>query len=1042
MTGVSSRGETGPNAGERLRERVHAEVVPRLAAALTRARDLADPGRDTLDETYRATLVLVYRLWFLAYAEANGTPPLPSEAGDDADSVHRLARELAERRAFEHRAFDADSTALWDRVERLTRAVHDGDASAGLPAYGGRLLSPTGSPTTDSGTLSAVELTDDAFGPALAALLLESGPDGEAGLDGQPRPVDFEAVDVREFGRCYEELLDADLSLADRPLTTERRDGTERYVPAEEGDDVVVDAGEVYLHGQSGERKAAGAYYTDGPFVDHVLDHSLAPALDDHLDRIDHLRETTGEDAAAAALFEFRVADVAMGTGHFLLEAVDRIERAFDDYLRESPLPGVEAELDRVRERAESAFPDGAAPPDIERRDLLRRQVARRCIYGVDRDDLAVTLARLSLWLHTFVPGLPLTAFEHTVRTGDSLAGVGRLDELAGTLESGAAEMDEDSLSGIHEEIGELGAFVDTAAASSRPAPEIRRLVDSRLAPVRAQFDALTAARAEVEAAADIDTASLHFPLAFPEVFADGGGFDVVVGNPPWEEPVLEADEFWTRYVPGFQGLGQGDQERLKADLRADRPELAAVYERERATQARRRRVLRNGPYPGMGTGDPDTYKAFGWRCWALLGEGGHLGLVLPRSALVAAGSERFRRTMLDDGTVTDVTLLRNRGGWVFDAVAEQYTVALLAVEKTPPGPEATLPLRGPFPDRERYLAGREREPYRFALDRARNWTGTASFPMLPADPRSVAVFERLTEHPPLGRDEAGEWRARPNTELHATNDRTAGDGTPVMTFPDDPPSDYWPVFTGASFTHWTPDTGERFAWADPAVVRDYLQAQRENSYRYAGTRSAFAELPESWVRDPATLPCLSPRIAFRDIARSSDTRTVIPALVPPETLLTNKAPYFLWPRGDERDEAYLLGVMSSIPFDWYARRFVEIGVNYHLLNAIPVPRPGRDSVLRERVVELAGRLAALDDRYREWADAVGVACGPVHEPRRRAHVHELDAVVAHLYGLDREHVAVLFETFHESRAMDERSTCVLEWYDEWEARVVTRERG
>lgn len=1019
MTGVSSRSDAGPDAGERLRERVHAEVVPRLAAALTRARCLEELGRDTLDETYRTTLVLVYRSWFLAYAEANGILSLQSETGDDTDSFDRLARELAERRAF-----DADSTALWDRVERLTRAVHDGDASAGLPAYGGRLLSPEGLPTTGSVTRSTVELTDDAFGPALAALLLEAGPDG------QPRPVDFEEVDVREFGRCYEELLDADLSLADRPLTTEHRDGTERYVPAERGDDVVVEAGEVYLHGQSGERKAAGAYYTDGPFVDHLLDHSLAPALDDHLDRVDHLRETEGEDAAAAALFEFRVADVAMGTGHFLLEAVDRIERAFHDYLAASPLPGVEAELDRVRERAESAFPDGSAP-DIERRDLLRRQAARRCLYGVDRDDMATTLARLSLWVHTFVPGLPLTAFEHTVRTGDSLAGVGRLDEVA-------ERTDDSLLAQTRAHIAELGAFVDTAAASSRPAPEIRRTVSARLTPSREEFDALAATRAEAEADAEFDTDPLHFPLAFPEVFGDGGGFDVVVGNPPWEEPVLEADEFWTRYVPGFQGLAQGDQERLKADLRAERPDLATVYERERATQARRRRVLRNGPFPGMGTGDPDTYKAFAWRCWALLDEGGSLGLVLPRSALVAAGSERFRRTILDDGTVTDVTLLRNRGGWVFDAVAEQYTVALLAVEKTPPGPEATLPLRGPFPDHESYGTGLERGPYRFDLDRARNWTGTASFPMLPADPRSVAVFEHLTDHPPLGRDEAGEWRARPNTELHATNDRTAGDGTRVMKFPDDPPPDYWPVFTGASFTHWTPDTGERFGWSDPDVVLDYLQTQRDNSYRYAGRRSAFAEMSESWVHDPATLPCLSPRIAFRDIARSSDSRTIIPALVPPETLLTNKAPYFLWPRGDERDEAYLLGVTSSTPFDWYARRFVEIGVNYHLLNAIPVPRPGRDSVLRERVVGLAGRLAAVDDRYREWADAVGVDCGPVREDRRRAHVHELDAVVAHLYGLEREHVAVLFETFHEGRAMDERSRCVLEWYDEWERRAET----
>jgi phenylpyruvate tautomerase PptA (4-oxalocrotonate tautomerase family) len=188
--------------------------------------------------------------------------------------------------------------------------------------------------------------------------------------------------------------------------------------------------------------------------------------------------------------------------------------------------------------------------------------------------------------------------------------------------------------------------------------------------------------------------------------------------------------------------------------------------------------------------------------------------------------------------------------------------------------------------------------------------------------------------------------------------------------------------------------------------------------------------MPEEWVHDESTLPCLFPRIAFRDIARATDRRTIIPALVPPETVLTNKAPYFLWPRGDERDEAYLLGVMASIPFDWYARRFVEIGVNYHILNAIPVPRPGRNAELRNRVVELAGRLAAVDERYADWADAVGVNCGEIDEERKQERIDELDALVSHLYGLKREDVTVLFETFHDGWDHEGRMERVLNHYD------------
>lgn len=1041
--------EYAAGLGERLRERIYDEVVPQLAETLAEARDLDDPDRDDLDETYRMTLVLLYRLLFVAYAEDERFFPCYRNNQYVRYSIKQKARDI-----HEGMEYDDDLTTLWDEVTTLTDAIHEGSSDLGLPAYDGRLLSDDPGWTEAGHQLSRVKLTDAEFGTALEALLIDETPDGWAG------PVDFRNVGVREFGVIYEGLLESELSVADQDLTTEKDDGDEKYVPAEDGDEIIVEEGEVYLHGQSGERKATGTYYTETRFVEHLLDYSLDPALDDHLDHVEQIREEKGDAAAADAFFDFRTADIAMGSGHFLVGAVDRIEKKFRNYLQENTLTGVEEELDNLKNAAEAAFEDEEYTPDIERSQLLRRQIARRCIYGVDLNELATELARLSLWIHTFVPGLPLTFLEYNMRTGDSLAGIGTLDEVADILDVEQASLSmfaggNSTTNEIGDDLEALGKFTDTAAEQVEAARETRRELDERLAPVRARFDVLAASRIDEDieptVASDTDvenpsslpgydraqdtlesTEPLHFPIAFPEVFTDDGdaGFDVIVGNPPWEEAVLEEDEFWMRYVPGFQGLPQGEQEERKEELRADRPDLVAQYERERAEQENRRRILRNGPYLGMGTGDPDTYKAFYWRFWNLVCNGGYVGVVLPRSSLVAAGSESFRRTILDEGTVIDVTLLKNRGGWVFGSVTEQYTIALLAVERSPPSPAYRLPLRGPFPDAESYEAGLLSGPHRFDLDRARNWTGTASFPMLPANSRSVAAFKRLSEHPPLGLDEPGEWRARPNTELHATNDRTADDGTRVMEFPDEPPAEYWPVFKGASFEHWTPDTGERFAWADPNVVLEYLQEQREDSYRFAGSRSAFYEMPEEWVRDESTLPCRFPRIAFRDIARSTDRRTIIPALVPPETVLTNKAPYFLWPRGDERDEAYLLGVMASLPFDWYARRFVEIGVNYHLLNAIPVPRPGRGAELRNRVVELAGRLAAVDERYAEWADAVGVSYGEIDGERKRDSIDELDAVVAHLYGLTRDDVAVVFETFHDGWDHEARLERVLHHYD------------
>jgi hypothetical protein len=237
-----------------------------------------------------------------------------------------------------------------------------------------------------------------------------------------------------------------------------------------------------------------------------------------------------------------------------------------------------------------------------------------------------------------------------------------------------------------------------------------------------------------------------------------------------------------------------------------------------------------------------------------------------------------------------------------------------------------------------------------------------------------------------------------------------------------------WPVYKGASFNIWEPDTGTYYAFADPDVVVAALQEKRIRQHRLA--RSAFSEFDRAWIEDVNTLPCWRPRIAFRDVARATDSRTVIAALVPPRVVITNQAPYLLFPSGSERDEAYLLGVLCSLPLDWYARRVVENHVNFHIFNGLPVPRPGIEDPGRRLVENIAGRLAAVDDRYAGWAEAVGVPVGSVKKPAERDDlVAELDAAVAHLYELDEGDVVHIFETFHVGWDHSTRLAAVLEHF-------------
>jgi hypothetical protein len=239
--------------------------------------------------------------------------------------------------------------------------------------------------------------------------------------------------------------------------------------------------------------------------------------------------------------------------------------------------------------------------------------------------------------------------------------------------------------------------------------------------------------------------------------------------------------------------------------------------------------------------------------------------------------------------------------------------------------------------------------------------------------------------------------------------------------------TDLWPVYKGASFEIWQPDTGEYYAWVDPDHITSYLQAKRERGAR--NRRSAFSEMPQEWCTEPKTLPCFRPRIAFRDVARATDTRTVIAALVPPRVAIANQAPYLIWPAGDERDEAFLLGVLCSLPLDWYSRRIVETHVNFHVLNGFPIP--SGDGPFADRVRGIAARLATPDERFTTWAEAVGVGVGSVADDERDDLIAELDAAVAHLYGLASDDVKHIFETFHEGWDYSPRLEGVLAHFED-----------
>ncbi len=699
---------------------------------------------------------------------------------------------------------------------------------------------------------------------------------------------------------------------------------------------------------------------------------------------------------------------------------------------------------------------EGETPEDGQ---LLRRMIARHCIYGVDLNGLAVQLARLAVWIHTFVPGLPLSFLDHNLVHGDALVGVGTLDEVREKFEALSLPMfPVDAQSLLGRAAGPLrrlaninDASLQDIAAAREALEEAREAISSTEAlcdliaaqPISEDLKVtlfpfekwveLADSADELEAVQiarrDLDSLHvLHFPVAFPEVFLrKRPGFDVILGNPPWEKPRVEEHAFWARHFPGLRSFTQRLYEAEKVRLWEERPDLVSLYEDELRENQQIRKVLVGGAFPGMGSGDPDLYKAFCWRFWHLTAaDGGRIGVVLPRSALAAKGSEQFRQAMFDEAARVDVTMLLNRAGWVFDEAEHRYTIGLVSIAHGAPK-EESIYLRGPYATEAKFFEGVVNEPAAFYSTDVLDWNDSASLPLLPTE-ESVDVFAQLRKAPRLDWNVTDQWRARPDRELDATNDKYLMDVDS-----EECPDGFWPVYKGESFDLWTPDTDIYYAWADPGPVRQRIQSKRLRARN--NTRSAHSEFPPHHLRDTKTLPCFAPRIAFRDVTNRTNQRTVIACLVPPEVFIVHLAPYLLWPRGDEKDQTFLLGILSSIPLDWYARRFVETHVSYYVFNPFPIPRPDRDSVLWQRVVQLAGRLACPDERFSTWADAVGVECGSLAVDEKEDMIHELDAVVAHLYGLSEPQLVHIYETFHEGWNYQARLDGVLQHFHAWRGR-------
>lgn len=585
--------------GNNLKKVVFERLFAQLATGFLEdhEREIRQPvDEEVLKKTYRGTLALLYRLLFLLYAEARDLLPHRYRLGYGVHSITRLKKDVAARLG-EGEKFSDKSYVIWERLESLFRIVDEGSRELNVPPYNGGLFKDAGSHEF----LGTHRVSDRHLAPALDELSRQEVEGGER------RFVDYGFIGVRELGSVYEGLLEFSLRIADEDLVVVKEKGKEVYVPkgSQKKKKALgsVKEGDPYLVNDKKERKATGAYYTPRYIVDYIVRNTLGPLVEERREALEtRLAEVAREDlslkrgrkseeyraerrqeaGALRTLLDVKVLDPAMGSGHFLVAAVDYLTDEFSRIISELDAEPVVEELAELRAEIRASLEAYGAPATDEQlsdANLLKRMVLKRCVYGVDLNEMAVELAKLSLWLDAFTVGAPLSFLDHHLKHGNSLIGssvreVRREVETSGSLLGNQFTATLIQGTELMQHVGEIP---DATEGEVRESIDAYAQADKVLAPYKRMLDIWTSQhfgngqaerflsmtvstgdvdhltrgnythfagrdRETLDTAIDLsdDKHFFHWELEFPEVFYEGArerenaGFDAVVGNPPY----------------------------------------------------------------------------------------------------------------------------------------------------------------------------------------------------------------------------------------------------------------------------------------------------------------------------------------------------------------------------------------------------------------------------------------------------------------------------------------------------------------------------
>ena len=952
-----------------------------------------------LERAKQDSLRIMYRIWFLAYAEARNLLPVK----DDRYAPISLQQIRGRLDGYEA---DPRGDQCWSDLLLLFDGVRNGSPRHNLPQYNGGLFKFLE-------RIDGRSMRNDFIAKALRGLLEK---DGEA--------FDYKTLGVRHLGNVLETLMEFNIRQAKRNIMLLRKGSKTIEVKTNRESDHSYQKNDLYLasKGSRTARKTTASYYTPDDVVKFLVRRSLEPLLaererlvEDDVKRYRKSRSEADRRACIDRLLDIQVLDPAMGSGHFLVEALNRITMWATDMLSAHPGHPLLDEIEQDRRDVLSEQGRNGITIDatfLKDPVLLKRRIMKRCIFGVDINPMAVELSKMSLWLDSFAIGVPFTYLDHHILTGDSTMGM-RLTDME-TEQS--RRMDDfiypEEPSKLIESVGDspdvtMGQLRDSRIRYEEYRKQTRSertlldaltawRIDDSIIPakmsimeylgqisdadsgrIRHPDAALKRAVSEVRTKAD-SYRFFHWELEMMDAFTDRRrGFDLITGNPPWDRVRPNKNEFFQGIYPWYKEAPEAEKERIRKRHESEYLEYKKRIEDHRAFYRKRGAAGEDRDY--------DLYRLVLERMLDLLTPNGILSMVMTSAVVNSRSATELRRRLLKMN-ILSLYIIENRKK-VFPIDTRQR-FALLTVRNAD-GPDE-------FPAGFYLQSVEEAEETGDRLSLSKRRIAELSPKMLLIyEARNLAelrTVERIhSSHPRL--EDVKNWYVDLGRELNMGEQK---DKDLVVK------SGGWPVLESKDF-------------------HQHIQGFAVPKYRADIQRTLKRTETIRKFNNQTVLIHENPRLVYRSVSSSTNTRTMVACIVPPSVFTTINT-YMAIPRigtfrinsDYHRLNAYLCGIFNSTTYDFVIRPKIDKKAETYLIYNTPIPENFTGKV-PARISKDSAILALSETWHEGMADALRITKEDVAGMtlnRRIELTAEIDALAAIHYGLTRDEYELVLGSF------------------------------